>query len=1026
MAKKISTTFGKLSPPHIGHQALGMQVMQYAKDNGMDHMIFTSRRHMKKLKNPRPYPDTPLSPEQKVKHIKRFLQTENVALEESPYSAIETLFNKGYDQVHIHLGSDRIEDGTGEKLKEKYGDKIKVIPFGEKRKEGEKGIRGASSTLVRKHAANNDFEQVRSMIPDHVSEEHAREYFDEVRAGLKQAQVELKEEVSAATRLKLSRIAKRNAKLRAAKRRARVKRRRNVKQLKGRAKQDIKNQLRHRYFKGSWQKLGFSSRARIDQNVNKRRKIADSMVRRIMPDVIRGENERLRRVSTRKESLENLLLPLLTEARIGQKKLGKKTTGANSAASRSKARLRKKKQRTKIESSKASGNVKGRYAIVKSKSGKFAGREMIVDKESINSNTMDVILAPDKFSIGAGRKLTTQKGFINTDSSIELYGMIKGEQKATIRKPKAAAAETKKSTKSKGAKKTSDKNNELTPEQKKARKEMMPKEPGKFDPEPGNIQPKKRQSKHCVNPTSHDAKIVEPGMALFANTKNGVSVQEQIKLGLVDEKTALAILKNPHASLHPALEKMSDALIKKYGSGVMFKVTGSSMDNVELNDRAKKGGITNKTSKTDVQVLDRKTKKVVDNASVKCGPGQASSGNWQDSYVALEWTVDNADEFGITLPEDVKKDVKKITDYLSGDEYGGYHRTERGPSGLYTQKGPFAGQDPGVTKKEKANKKLTDMLDKVFAKSKDLQALYTLAQITGFHKFKQGSDAIASTMIAVSHDGSQVKIAPVDLDLAKKCKIDIASRIKSNAVASTDQEKEWDQLKEQAKKKGKKLTDLDDFRQYSLRNTIRVVINEINLEQLKENFSPVAKLNGVKLVSLLLEKQEEPPPQPTDDEMKSNFDELKQLAEENPMEFLKIIIPLFDFDDLSPSVDWLDVIANEGYTFNRVFINGNEFRIPVQIPIDNPIPGMDVPALGEGLLISEKRNYRKEYDNYHSKPEQRKNRSKRVLARRLMMKLGKVKKGDGKDVDHKDGNPKNNGKSNLRVRSKSENRADND
>jgi hypothetical protein len=43
-----------------------------------------------------------------------------------------------------------------------------------------------------------------------------------------------------------------------------------------------------------------------------------------------------------------------------------------------------------------------------------------------------------------------------------------------------------------------------------------------------------------------------------------------------------------------------------------------------------------------------------------------------------------------------------------------------------------------------------------------------------------------------------------------------------------------------------------------------------------------------------------------------------------------------------------------------------------------------------------------------------------------MMKLGKVRKGDGKDVDHKDGNPKNNGKHNLRVRSKSANRADND
>jgi len=67
------------------------------------------------------------------------------------------------------------------------------------------------------------------------------------------------------------------------------------------------------------------------------------------------------------------------------------------------------------------------------------------------------------------------------------------------------------------------------------------------------------------------------------------------------------------------------------------------------------------------------------------------------------------------------------------------------------------------------------------------------------------------------------------------------------------------------------------------------------------------------------------------------------------------------------------------------------------------------------------RNYSSEYKNYHSKPEQKKNRASRNLARRIMKKkLGsKIK---GKDIDHKDGNPRNNSMSNLRVRSKSANR----
>jgi hypothetical protein len=73
------------------------------------------------------------------------------------------------------------------------------------------------------------------------------------------------------------------------------------------------------------------------------------------------------------------------------------------------------------------------------------------------------------------------------------------------------------------------------------------------------------------------------------------------------------------------------------------------------------------------------------------------------------------------------------------------------------------------------------------------------------------------------------------------------------------------------------------------------------------------------------------------------------------------------------------------------------------------------------------RNYKSEYDNYHGKPEQIKNRAERVKARRMMEKTGAVTKGDGKDVDHK--KPLRSGgtttKSNLRVRSKSANRSDN-
>lgn len=69
-----------------------------------------------------------------------------------------------------------------------------------------------------------------------------------------------------------------------------------------------------------------------------------------------------------------------------------------------------------------------------------------------------------------------------------------------------------------------------------------------------------------------------------------------------------------------------------------------------------------------------------------------------------------------------------------------------------------------------------------------------------------------------------------------------------------------------------------------------------------------------------------------------------------------------------------------------------------------------------------KRNYKKEYSEYHSKADQKKNRAGRNKARRTALASGKVKKGDKKDVHHKDGNPRNNKSSNVKVVSRKKNR----
>ena len=76
-------------------------------------------------------------------------------------------------------------------------------------------------------------------------------------------------------------------------------------------------------------------------------------------------------------------------------------------------------------------------------------------------------------------------------------------------------------------------------------------------------------------------------------------------------------------------------------------------------------------------------------------------------------------------------------------------------------------------------------------------------------------------------------------------------------------------------------------------------------------------------------------------------------------------------------------------------------------------------------MTNGKRDYKKERDKYHSKPEQMANNRARKKARRQLEAEGKVKPFDNKDVDHKTPLKRGgtNGRSNLRVQSKTTNRS---
>ena len=69
------------------------------------------------------------------------------------------------------------------------------------------------------------------------------------------------------------------------------------------------------------------------------------------------------------------------------------------------------------------------------------------------------------------------------------------------------------------------------------------------------------------------------------------------------------------------------------------------------------------------------------------------------------------------------------------------------------------------------------------------------------------------------------------------------------------------------------------------------------------------------------------------------------------------------------------------------------------------------------------RDYKREYALFHGRPEEIKKRASRNKARRMLVRAGLVRKGDGRDVHHRNGNPLQNSRANLAVVPKSYNRS---
>jgi predicted ABC-type ATPase/nicotinamide mononucleotide adenylyltransferase len=179
--------FGRLQPPTTGHEVLVNKVKEVAKQHNAEHHIVLSHSNDPK--------QNPLTPQQKVKHAKRFFPGTNITTsdKEAPNFLTQAakLHKSGVTHLHMIAGSDRVPEYK--KVLKKYNGthegalfnfkKIEVHSAGQRDPDAE-GTTGMSGSKMRAHAQTGKFKEFKKGVPGHVSDAHAKELYQDLRKGM--------------------------------------------------------------------------------------------------------------------------------------------------------------------------------------------------------------------------------------------------------------------------------------------------------------------------------------------------------------------------------------------------------------------------------------------------------------------------------------------------------------------------------------------------------------------------------------------------------------------------------------------------------------------------------------------------------------------------------------------------------------------------------------------------------------------------------------------------------------------------
>ena len=185
--KGVVFTFGRFSPPTNGHELLIDKVVSIAQSMGFDNMIYASST-FDTGKNPLKHRD-------KVKFMKSAFKKATISTDtkiKNPFIAMADLVDKGYTDVVMVVGGDRVADfrknigryvNHEDPKKSINLDSFEVMSAGDRDPDAE-GVSGMSASKMRAFASEGDFESFSEGLPSGANDRDAKKLFDLVKKGM--------------------------------------------------------------------------------------------------------------------------------------------------------------------------------------------------------------------------------------------------------------------------------------------------------------------------------------------------------------------------------------------------------------------------------------------------------------------------------------------------------------------------------------------------------------------------------------------------------------------------------------------------------------------------------------------------------------------------------------------------------------------------------------------------------------------------------------------------------------------------